>query len=317
MYIFETKKIIRMLVFLYILNLSLPTNALSNNQEMTLYEQITSNVSRIYEHQSLCTPGRAWAAETDVPLGTAFIVADYRKAQDSPVHIHYIVTARHIVEEHYDLFARFQTEDNKNIAILRLPRDLWVFHPQQAPAGFFLVDVAVMKIPHRKFLMPFLLCDEDEHNFCGIDKFGSLKKNQLGYLPEIMDRTVFFGFTGSNHLFDDTKPEARAGIISYSFSNNLMIDGRKSIDNKMLYIDAPAFPGNSGGPLIHEILPHQEEIKLYGLISGSASQGKDYAIATSIERILETIDHARNHGTLDEKLWLNEPITMPIRCEAE
>ena len=313
---FVTAKQIRVpMVLLFFLLLMPP--ATSAHEGKTLYEQITSNVSRIYEHQSLCTPGRTWAEEKDAPLGTAFIVADYRADQSRSIPLYFLVTARHVVENHCDLFARFQTVDNKDKAILRLPRDLWVFHPQLAPEGFFPIDVAVMRIPPRNFLVPFLLCDEDEQGFCGREKGGNLEKNELGYLPEIMDRTVFFGFTGNNHLFDDTKPQARAGIISYSFSNNLMIDGRKTSDKEMLFIDAPSFPGNSGGPLIHEILPHQEEIRLYGLISGSASHGKDYAIATSVKRIIETINHAKTLGQLDKQLWSSEPITMPIRCEAE
>src|SRR6056297_746953 len=138
---FNSTQQIRILIVVFFSLLVCPFHVvLADVQNKSFYEQITSNVSRIYEHQSLCTPGGGWAEEKNVSLGSAFVVADHRTA-DAPVD--YIVTARHVVENHYDLFARFQTADNKDKAILRLPRGLWVFHPQAASDETFPIDVAV------------------------------------------------------------------------------------------------------------------------------------------------------------------------------
>jgi hypothetical protein len=54
-----------------------------------LYSQLIRGVIRLEEYQSICTPGRDWAIEANVPVGSAFFVRDgclarvLRKSADS------------------------------------------------------------------------------------------------------------------------------------------------------------------------------------------------------------------------------------------
>lgn len=133
--------------FLFLVMLVLQPSFLNGQERAkeTLYGQLTRAVVRIEEHQSICTPGREWSIEKDVPIGTAFFIRDRLPGKSGQgENRSFIVTARHVVENRSDLFARVQTDpDSNRQAILLLPRELWVFHPRPTKPGEFPIDVAV------------------------------------------------------------------------------------------------------------------------------------------------------------------------------
>jgi S1-C subfamily serine protease len=298
------------------------TTSLAAEQEQpkeSFYSQMIRTVVRLEEHQSTCTPGREWAVEKDVPVGSAFFVRDRSPGEgDKEINRFFIVTARHVVERKADLFARVQAgPGNAETAVLVLPRSLWVFHPTPAPQGYLPIDVAVMQIPPTPFLKAFLYCAaEDNPAGCGVDKTTkNAFRNQVGEPPAVMDRAVFFGFPGGDVGTRAVDPFVRSGIVAYTAPNpDLRIDGRQMADDTVFLVDSPSFPGNSGGPLIREQLPLAGGVHLWGLMTAGNTIGRDYAIVTSVKRIRETLIHAREKATLNRQAWYKETPRLPLKC---
>ena len=279
----------------------------------SLFEQLTRGVVRIEEHQSVCVPGLEWSFEQNIPKGTGFFL-HYNNSEKSEF---YIVTARHVVDKRADLFARVRISgDSNEYVILLLPRDLWVFNPAAEKTGYLPVDVAVMKIKPTNFIKTFRFCEDNEN--CGEDDKGKQLKNQIGESPTVMDRAIFFGFPGGDVAKESLEPFARSGVVAYTaFNPAFKIGGKLVPEDSIYYIDAPAFGGNSGGPVMREPLPLQGDVKLWGLITGANSVGRDYAIATRPEKIKETIKYATKVAVLNENGWQRSLPSLPIKCESD
>ena len=86
----------------------------------------------------------------------------------------------------------------------------------------------------------------------------------------VMERAIFFGFPESDITKEALEPFARAGIVAYTERNaGIRIDGRLAADTDMYFVDAPSFGGNSGGPVLRELLPgFRNGIELRGLVTG-------------------------------------------------
>jgi hypothetical protein len=127
-------------------------------QKEGLYSQLVRGVIRLEQHQSICTPGRVWAIEKDVPVGSAFFIRDRLPGESGKeISRYFLVTARHVVERYADLFARVQVRPGSpEIRVLRLPRQSWVFHSSPTQGNKFPIDVAVMMIPDAPFIKAFL-----------------------------------------------------------------------------------------------------------------------------------------------------------------
>lgn len=285
----------------------------SEKNKEAFYDQLTRAVVRIEEHRSICTPGLDWSYEINVPVGTGFFVHDKYKEGSK----FYIVTARHVVEERADLFARVRISGKSNkYVVLLLPRDLWVFNPSPVKRGYLPVDVAIMQIKPTKFIKFFLFCEDDES--CGKDSKNKQLKNQLSESPKVMDRAIFFGFPGGDVAKESLEPFARAGVVAYTaFNPDFRIGGKLVPNDSIYYIDAPSFPGNSGGPVLREPLPLMGDVRLLGLITGGNLVGRDYAIATRPEKILETIKHGRKVARINEKGWQKDLPKLPIECKPD
>lgn len=288
-------------------------------QKEGFYSQLVRAVVRLEEHQSICTPGRDWASQRDVPVGSAFFIRDRFPGEgDAEINRYFLVTARHVVEHRADLFARVQAgPGSAETIVLRLPRQLWVFHGSSIQEGKFPIDVAVMTIPYAPFLKAFLHCMSNENpDGCGTnEETKQLFKNQVGDPPIVMDRAIFFGFPTEEVAKQGVEPLARAGIVAYTATNpDLKISGRPLIDDSVFLVDAPAFPGNSGGPVIKEPLPLRSEVKVWGLVTGGHVSGRDYAIVTSVERIRETLVYARSIAKLDTDAWQRDPPQLRLKC---
>ena len=285
------------------------------------YQQLVRAVIRLEEHQSICVPGRDWSVERDVTIGTGFFVRDRLPGTaNKGAYRFFLVTARHVVENRADIFARVATgESGHDAAVLLLPRKLWVFHPGPNPEGTFPIDVAVMRVEHRDFMKVFLHCTEEENpEGCGeIESTGKPLLNQLNNPPSVMERAIFFGFPGSDITKEALEPFARAGIVAYTERNaGIRIDGRLAADPNMYLVDAPAFGGNSGGPVLRELLPGFAGIELRGLVTGGHVGGRDYTTITSVTRIRETLIHARSLAGRNTDGWqtIIPSLPLPIRC---
>ena len=281
-----------------------------------LYQQIAHAVIRLEEHRSICVPGRDWSVEQNVTIGTGFFVQDRFQGTAAL----FLVTARHVVENHEDLFARVATgESGQDAAVLLLPRKLWVFHPGPNPKGTVPIDVAVMRVEYRHFMKAFLHCTEEENpKGCGESKStGKPQPNQLNKPPDVMERAIFFGFPEADITKEALEPFARAGVVAYTERNaEVRIGGRRAADPDMYFVDAPSFGGNSGGPVLREPLPPplSDDVELRGLVTGGHSGGRDYAIITSVTRIRETLVHARLQAGRNTDGWQTVVPTLPIRC---
>ena len=283
------------------------------------YQQIVRAVIRLEEHQSICVPGRDWSVERNVTIGTGFFVQDRLPGTvNKGANRFFLVTARHVVENHADIFARVATgESGHDAAVLLLPRKLWVFHPGPNPEGTFPIDVAVMRVEDRDFMKVFLHCTEEENpEGCGeSESTGKPSLNQLNKPPSVMERAIFFGFPESDITKEALEPFARAGVVAYTERNaDFRITGRLSADPGMYFVDAPASGGNSGGPVLREPLPFHDGIELRGLVTGRQGGGRDYAIITSVTRIRETLVHARSRAGRNTDGWQTVIPSLPIRC---
>jgi hypothetical protein len=292
-----------------------------SDQEEGFYSQIVRAVVRLEAHLSICSPGREWAIEKDVPVGSAFFIRDRLPGEGGQeISRYFVVTARHVVENQGDLFARMQAgPGSKETITLYLPRQLWVFDPTPTQESKFPVDVAVMMIPASPLMKAFLHCaKEDNPDGCGTnEKTNKPFENQIGEPPVLMNRAVFFGFPSGDVGENAVEPFARAGVVAYTEINpHLSIDGRPLLDTSIFLVDAPAFPGNSGGPIIRETLPLMGGIQLWGLMTGSAP-GREYSIATSVKRIRETVVYARSTAKLNTDAWRPKPPTLRLKCVSD
>lgn len=59
--------------------------------------------------------------------------------------------------------------------------------------------------------------------------------------------------------------------------------------------------------------PLSANVRLWGLVTGS-STNRAYTIATSVERIKETIEFAVSKSPLPEKVWLSTPPVLEHSC---
>ena len=285
----------------------------------SFYQQIGHAVIRLEEHQNNCVPGRDWSVERNVTIGTGFFVQDrLRGSANKDVSRLFLVTARHVVENRADIFARVATgESRRDAVVLLLPRKLGVFHPRPNPEGKLPIDVAVMRVEYRDFMKAFLHCTEEENpEGCGeSESTGKPPLNQLNKPPSVMERAIFFGVPESDITKEALEPFARAGVVAYTERNaEFRIGDRLAADPDMYLVDAPSFGGNSGGPVLREPLPLRDGVELWGLVTGGHVGGRDYTTITSVTRIRETLIHARSRAGRNTDGWQTVIPTLPIRC---
>ena len=202
-------------------------------------------------------------------------------------------------------------------AVLALPRSLWVFHPVPAPPGSLPIDVAVMQVTSRPFIKAFLNCPTGgKDGECGRnEKTNKPFENALVESPSVMEHAIFFGFPGGDVAKQSAEPFARSGVVAYTAPNpELKISNKPVVHDSVYFVDAPAFPGNSGGPVLREPLPLRSGVQLWGLVTGRSPIGKDYAIVTRPEKIAETLAHARKTAKINEDGWSTKLPSLPLKC---
>jgi hypothetical protein len=177
-----------------------------------------------------------------------------------------------------------------------------------------------MMIPQVDFLKAFLHCTSNENpGGCGSNEETKQPfSNQVAEPPTVMDRALLLGFPTEDVAKQAPEPFARAGIVAYTATNpNLTINGLPLVDDSVFLIDALAFPGNSGGPVIREPLPLMGGVQLWGLVTGSDPFVKRYTIATSVKRIHETLVRARSIAKLNSDAWGKQLPRLKLKCDPD
>lgn len=276
-----------------------------SHQGDSVYAQAIRNVVPIKELQSVCTLGLVKPMQTFVTLGTGFYVLRDAEGELST----WLVTARHVVGSHADLIAKAQASSNE--AFLVLPQAKWIYHPGPNPEGLLPIDVAVMRVLVPNDTISFRYCVDK----CSIDpKTKQQHMNHLEGLPEPTDHVLFFGYPGGDVNPNEVPPFVRSGIVAYALRNpGFSFNGLQPADEKMFYVDAPSFGGNSGGPVMLEPNPLSAKVRLWGLVTGS-SQSRNYTIVTSVTRIKEAINHAVTQSLSPQDSWTRTPPGLEHTC---
>jgi hypothetical protein len=274
-----------MLLLLFIIGMPFICFAIEQTEgKEDLYPQLCKAVIRLEHSEEIPKESSNEVINTNVPNGTAFFVGNVADL--------FIVTARHVVENDYDLHARVQCMDRITgeieVILLKLKRDKWVFHPKDESIDTNYVDVAVMKIGW--------IIDRDIKMFrYELPNTEEANQNQLPFEdPLPPDSILIFGFPlDIGFKLSEQKPLCRLGIVSMVTGKKfLKTENGKFAEEKTILIDSNMFPGNSGSPVIKQLLPFAPEIKLLGLVI-AINERMNYALIEPVSRIRETIEIAK------------------------
>jgi len=289
------KKIIFfILLLLFIIEISFICFATEQTEEKEdLYLQLSRAVIRLEHSEKILKEGSNKLINTNVSNGTAFFIGNTEDL--------FIVTARHVVEKDYDLHARVQCKNRitgeTEIILLKLKKNKWVFHPKDELIDTNYVDVAVMKIGW--------IIDRDIKMFrYELPNTELANQNQLPFEDPLPPESILiFGFPlDIGFKLSEQKPLCRLGIVSMVTGKKfLKTENGKFADEKTILIDSNMFPGNSGSPVIKQLLPFASEIKLLGLVIAT-NERMNYAVIEPVSRIRETIEIAKE-GPKDIDCW--------------
>ena len=289
------KKIIFfILLLLFIIEISFICFATEQTEEKEdLYLQLSRAVIRLEHSEKILKEGSNKLINTNVSNGTAFFIGNTEDL--------FIVTARHVVEKDYDLYARVHCKNRitgeTEIILLKLKKNKWVFHPKDELIDTNYVDVAVMKIGW--------IIDRDIKMFrYELPNTELANQNQLPFEDPLPPESILiFGFPlDIGFKLSEQKPLCRLGIVSMVTGKKfLKTENGKFADEKTILIDSNMFPGNSGSPVIKQLLPFASEIKLLGLVIAT-NERMNYAVIEPVSRIRETIEIAKE-GPKDIDCW--------------
>lgn len=274
-----------MLLLLFIMELPFIGLAIEQTEEKEdLYSQLSRAVIRLEHSVTTLKEGSDEVINTNVSNGTAFFV---RSVEDL-----FVVTARHVVENDYDLHARVQCKNrvtgDSEVILLKLKRDKWVFHPKDESIDTNYVDVAVMKIE-------WIIGRGTKHFRYELPNTEDVNKNQLPFEDPLPPASILvFGFPlDIGFKLNEQKPLGRLGIVSMVTGKKfLKMENGKYAEEKAVLIDSNMFPGNSGSPVINQLTPLVPEIQLLGLVIAT-NERMNYAVIEPVSRIRETIEIAK------------------------
>lgn len=221
--------------------------------------------------------------------GTGFVVADAERL--------YLVTARHVAAQKFDLRARVPSRridtGATEVIELRLPKGAWVFHDegpsiQSTPSGvrrYHGVDVAVAPLPgiKNRAIVKFMACRQCPEN----------EKNQLATEDPAPPMRVFIaGFPGDlGFEVLEQRPFFRSGIVAYTPGPGVMSASGAFVNEKCVVVDGKSEGGNSGSP-VFSMSEFNGQITLVGLVIAS-NPATDVVIVEPASHIWETLEKAR------------------------
>lgn len=196
-------------------------------------------------------------------IGTGFLMG--RKETDEPAKSTvYIITNKHVVSNHEELFVRFSTANTNGVRDLPMRlldhgHKMYTEHPMQH-TDVVAIQILPQKIIENQLVLHFF--DKDDHALT-LEQMKNTGVNEgnlvyaLGFPMNLVNNTV-------------KAPICRLGCISR------VADAFVNPQNaEMFLVDAQAYPGNSGGPIISrpelisiEGTPNNTRSCLLGVLSG-------------------------------------------------
>ncbi|MFB3885226.1 MAG: trypsin-like peptidase domain-containing protein [Thermodesulfobacteriota bacterium] len=262
-----------------------------------LYSQLNRAIIRLEQLETVRQEGSSQINRLSKPTGTAFFVQSRGSL--------FVVSARHVVESPYDLHARVESlhtkSGQKEVVLLRLPRNRWVFHHESGDNETHPVDVAAMRIRWIK--------DRTIRYFTYDPRNSEAKdKNQLPPEDPLPPRRILvFGFPlNIGFKLLEQRPFGRGGIIAMRTGKKFLrmnLKGMEKFAEERCYIiDVEAFPGNSGSPVMSEPSVVDSRIQLLGLLSAT-NQQMDFAVVEPVSRIREVLGSARDQEDENIRYW--------------
>jgi hypothetical protein len=266
----------------------------SKKQDM-VYEMFTRAIIKLKHDEPIHLIASNKIRTNVIPDGTAFLL--YSRGDL------FVVSARHVVEKDYDLYADVQAKKSETGVIknflLKLPRHNWIYHPDQGNENTHYVDVAVMKIGHLPGYELFTF--QSSPQWIDSVDFASHKKRTP--VP-----VLICGFSGDEIFpLSEAVPLSRLGIIpalkdnskSFKIKNN-----GKFVEDKAFLIDAEISGGNSGSPVFQPAHPlfFRNDMRIIGLVIGT-DESMGFAIVEPASRIGEAIDFARKRSDKEHTFW--------------
>jgi len=219
----------------------------------------------------------------------------------------FIVTARHVVEVDNDLLGVIRIKNKKNNSIeiykIKLPKDNWIFHPEEGNNNINFVDVAIMKI---NWLEGFKIKTFDyNEDFLDEKTLNSILTNKDIEKPYLLSVCWWTSDVGEAQL-DPSRPVKQVALLSEKIKelklkkNNTLVD----FENQVIVCKGDAFHGNSGGPVIDMMPWDKPKYKLLGLVVASdidnfinyaGNKPLGLIVIEPITRIKETLSFARNY----------------------
>jgi hypothetical protein len=291
------KKRLLLFIFNCIFFLAFPFTSLAEvvyKQQDMVYERFSRAIIKLKHDERVHLRDSNKIRTNVIPDGTAFLLYSRNDL--------FVVSARHVVDKDYDLYANVQAKYSETGVIknflLKLPGHSWVYHPDQGNENTHYVDVAVMKIGplpgHELFAFHYSPQLGDPVDFTS--------HKQGTPLP-----VLICGFSGDKGFrLSEARPLSRLGIIP-AFKDNsksFKISDGKFVENKAFLIDAEVSGGNSGSPVFQPAPPlfFRNDMRIIGLVIG-ADESMGLAIVEPASRIGETLDLAGKRSGKDHAFW--------------
>jgi hypothetical protein len=288
----------RIILVASLLLIALAGNASSEESKEPFYAQIGRTVIRLEHTTETTTEGNAKTVIANNPDGTGFFVWSGERL--------FLVSARHVVDTDHDLHARVkvfnQVTQTSEILLLKLPRQNWLFHPDQGDATTNAVDMAVIKLT-----LPVW------DGFLGSIKGfsyepGEAEASQVASADALPPEQVMtFGFPGEDGFkLAEQRPMARFGIISMHTGEKFIMVGVNYANERCDILDIKAFPGNSGSPVLSATGP----TSVLGVLI--ASNNSDIGVMEPASRIREILEIAKKTFIKNYNYWTSYPeATLP------
>ncbi|MBW1706058.1 MAG: hypothetical protein JRJ86_12965 [Deltaproteobacteria bacterium] len=293
----DKKLLLFVLNYIFFLACPFPSLAEAVPQKTGMvYESFFSAIIKLKHDERIHLEGSDKIRTSVIPDGTAFLLSNKNDL--------FVVSARHVVEKDYDLYADVRAKNRKTGMtenfLLKLPRHGWAYHPDQGNEKTHYVDVAVMKIcllPGYE-LFPF--------------QYSPQWKNTVDFTSREHRAPIpvlICGFSGDKGFrLSEARPLSRLGIMPALKDNSksFKISNGKFVENRAFLVDAEISEGNSGSPVFQPDPPllFRNDMRIIGLVIGT-DKSMGLAIVEPASRIGETLDIARKRPTNDHTFWLS------------
>jgi hypothetical protein len=233
------------------------------------------------------------------PLGSGFLINWNNDL--------FIVTARHVAEADNDLLGVVKVKNKKNNCIerytIKLPKDDWIFHPEEGNNNTHYVDVAIMKI---NWLEGFEIKTFDyNEDFLDEKILNNILINRGIEKPYLLN--VFWWTTDIGEAqLDPSRPILALADLSMKVNklplkkDNINIDFEK----EAIFCKGDVYHGNSGGPVIDMMPWDKPKRKLLGLVIATdidnfvnwkGNKPLGLIVIEPINRIKEVLSFAKNY----------------------